>query len=188
MPTGGDERAAERATAVLSVFGDAAPQTAESVATAVGIDVEAAKATLSDLVDRGALCQKEVRGVDGGERLPADELDALTVPLWYLPAERLSGGDVVVTVDDERAVEAALAELSLPGASELMRDWRRDAVRACYEYLHDRGTAADEDFRADVYPAHAAGYTNDEDWWDCVGPRLETLPGVERDEGWTLDR
>jgi len=184
MPTEGEETALDHADQVLAAFEDATPQTAEGVAEEVGLDVETVRATLSALVEREALCHKAVRGRDDPEqRLTSEELDALTVELWYLPEERLAGGSVNLVVDDSEAIEDALDELSFPGASELMREWRRDAVRAAYEYLREREPVDAEAFREDVYPAHRAGYAGDNTWWDCIEPRLVELPGVEREDG-----
>lgn len=181
---GGGAPSADEA-AVLSAFDDAAPLSAEEVAAAVGLDAEATAAALDALVERGALRRKTVNGVDVGDRdRPMDDArEELAVDLWYLPPERLVDGDVVVTIDDDRAIEDALAELEFPGASGLMRDWRRDAVRAAFEYLRERGPADREALGEDVYPAHSAGYADAEAWLDCVAPRLAELPGVERANG-----
>jgi len=169
---------------VLAAFDDAAPLTAEEVASGVGLDAEATAAALDALVERGALRRKTVSGVDADAReRPRDEArEDLDVDLWYLPEDRLADGDVVVTIDDDQAIEDALDELAFPGASELMRDWRRDAVRAAYEYLRERGPADREALAEDVYPAHSAGYADAESWLDCVAPRLTELPGVERSD------
>ncbi|SNZ16018.1 hypothetical protein SAMN06269185_2675 [Natronoarchaeum philippinense] len=170
-------------TAVLAAFVDAAPMTVGEVATTTGLDADAARNALAALVERGALHRKTVSGVDVGERdRPMDdEREEYDVELWYLPADRLADGDVVVTLDDDRAVEDALDELDFPGASELMRDWRRDAVRAAFEYLRERGPADADALAEAVYPAHSAGYADADAWLDCVAPRLAELPGVERD-------
>ena len=184
MPTEGDGSPLDHADQVLATFEDATPRTAESVAAESGLDVETVRATLAALVEREALCHKAVRGRDDPEqRLTSEELDALTVDLWYLPEERLAGGSVNLVVDDSEAIEDALDELSFPGASELMREWRRDAVRAAYEYLREREPVDAEAFREDVYPAHRAGYGSAGAWWNCIEPRLAELPGVGRDDG-----
>ncbi len=184
MPTEGEETPLDHADRVLATFEDARPQTAESVAGEAGLDVETVRAPLAALVERDALCHKAVRGRDDPEqRLTSEELDALTVDLWYLPEERLAGGTVNLVVDDSEAIEDALDDLTFPGASELMREWRRDAVRAAYEYLREQEPVDAGAFREDVYPAHRAGYAGDDAWWDCVESRLAELPGVERDDG-----
>lgn len=171
--------------AVLAAFVDAAPMTAEEVAAEAGLDAEATAAALSALVERGALRRKAVGGVDVGERSRPmdDEREDLDVDLWYLPPDRLADGDVVVTIDDDREIESALDEMEFPGASELMRDWRRDAVRAAYEYVRERGPADREALAEEVYPPHSAGYADADAWADCVTPRLAELPGVERAGG-----
>jgi hypothetical protein len=87
---------------------------------------------------------------------------------------------------DDR-VEAAIADLSVPGASEMMRDWRRNAVRAAFDYLSDHGTGSSGEIRDAVYPSNGAGYDDPGAWWSFVGPRLADLPGVERDgEEWAF--
>jgi len=181
---GGDGAPSVDEATVLAAFEDAAPLSAEEVAAAAGLDAEAAAAALDALVERGALRRKIVSGVDADARdRPRDDArEELDVDLWYLPPERLADGDVVVTIDDDRAIEDALDELEFPGASELMRDWRRDAVRAAFEYLRERGPADRDALAEDVYPAHSAGYADAEAWLDCVAPRLAELPGVERGE------
>jgi hypothetical protein len=175
----------EDETAVLGAFVDVAPRTAAEVAAETDLDPEAARAALDTLVERGALDRKQVSGVDVGarERPMADEREELTVDLWYLAADRLEGGDVVVTLDADRPVEEALDEMEFPGASEMMRDWRRDAVHEAYEYLREQGPATRETLIDAVYPPHSAGYADADAWFDCVGPRLAELPGVERDDG-----
>lgn len=184
MPTEGEETSLDHADRVLGAFEDATPQTAESVATETGLDVETARETLAALVERDVLCHKAVRGRDGGERrLTSDQLDGLVVDLWHLPEERLAGGTVNLAVDDGGALEDALEELECPGASALMREWRHDAVRAAYEYLRERGPVDSAGVRDDVYPAHRAGYASADAWWDCVEPRLGELPGVEFEDG-----
>lgn len=189
MPTEGEDSPLDHADEVLATFGDATPKTAETVAEETGLDVETVRATLSALVERDALSHKAVHGNDDAERrLTSEELSDLAIDLWYLPADRVAGGTVVVTMEDEEAVEAALDELSFPGASDLMREWRRDAVRAAYEYLHDRHSTTDADFVEEVYPTQPAGYATGEAWWDCVAPRLAELPDVESDDGeWRVD-
>lgn len=181
---GGGAPSADEA-AVLAAFEDATPLTAAEVAESVGLDAEATAAALSSLVERGALRRKTVAGVDADarDRPRVDAREDLDVDLWYLPEDRLADGDVVVTIDDDRAIEDALDELEFPGASELMRDWRRDAVRATFEYLRERGPADREALAEDVYPAHSAGYADAAAWLDCVAPRLAELPCVERADG-----
>lgn len=182
MPTEGD--ALDHADKVLATFEDATPQGAGAVAAETGLDVETVRATLAALVERDALCHKEVRGQDEPEqRLTSEELDALAVDLWYLPPERLAGGTVNLVVDDGGDIEDALDDLTFPGASDLMREWRRDAVRAAYEYLREREPVDTDGLREDVYPAHQAGYASDDAWWDCIEPRLGELPGVEHEDG-----
>ena len=175
----------EDETEALGAFVDAAPRTVDEVAAETALDAADARAALEALVDRGALRHKRVDGVDVGERSrPMDDRrEELPVDLWYLPEDRLEGGNVVVTLDEGRPIEEALEEMEFPGASEMMRDWRRDAVRAAYEYLREQGPANRDNLVEDVYPPHSAGYADADEWFDCVGPRLARLPGVERADG-----
>ena len=180
---GAGKAPSEDETAALAAFVDAAPRTVDEVAAETDLDAADARAALEALVDRGALRHKRVSGTDVDERSrPMDDArEDLAVDLWYLPRDRLDGGDVVVTLDEGRPVEEALEAMEFPGASEMMRDWRRDAVRAAYEFLRERGPATSDELIDAVYPPHSAGYASDGAWWECVRPRLRELPGVEAD-------
>ncbi len=89
---------------------------------------------------------------------------------------------------DER-IDAVLADLDVPGTSEMMREWRRDAVAAVVEHLREHGPADAAAIKHSVYPSHAAGYDDADRWWAMVEPRLDSLPGVEGspDGNWHLD-
>ncbi len=66
-------------------------------------------------------------------------------------------------VDDLRA-------LDLPGEGDLL-DERINAVRVCYEYLREEGTATRSDFIEAAYEAHSAGYGSPGGWWNAVGKK-----------------
>lgn len=156
----------ERFTAA---FAGAAPMTTAEVAEAAGVGPATAAAKLESLREDGRVGRKEL--TVGEDR----------VDVWYLTTatlrDRLGAADVSA---DE--VEETLASLEYPGASEMMRDWRRDAVRAAHEYLEEHGDATDDDLATTVYPAHSAGYDDSVAWLDFVRPRLRRLPGVVADE------
>jgi len=80
-----------------------------------------------------------------------------------------------VDVDDRRddpedVVDQNVDALDLPGSGERLKR-RRDAVRACYEYLRREVSASKSDFVADVYPEHPASYDSSGGWWNAVGKR-----------------
>lgn len=171
---------------VLAAFVDAAPRTAAEVATAVDAPDDAVADALAALEERGDLRRREVPagdatedGVAGGDADGSDQ----AVALWYLPAETLRERvpEGVAEADDD--IDRALAEMAVPGASRMMRDWRRDAVRAVVEHLREDGPATAAEIRATVYPPHSAGYDDTDAWWDCVRPRLLSVPGVDREDG-----
>lgn len=158
---------------IMAVFPDAGPRKTEEVAEAAGVTEHTAVNRLEDLVEEGRLGRRSL------------EVDGATVSLWWLTGEehveRASSpepADGDGAGADHDAVEAALADLELPGASELMREWRRDAVRAAYHALVERGSMADEEVVDAVYPSHQAGYTDRDRWWEMIAPRLRALPGV----------
>lgn len=185
------EDARERA---LGAFVDAAPLTVAEVAAAADLAEDEAREALTALVEAGDLRRKEVRGVDISQRKAAEAADvdlAAPVVLYYRTAEDLRAG--VGTADGADAdpadpVGRRLARMDVPGSSEMMRSWRRDAVRAAYDHLREAGPAAPEAIREAVYHAHEAGFDDADAWWACVRPRLATLPGVVAGDGeWRVE-
>ena len=174
---------------VLDAFVDAAPRTAAAVAVAVDAPEDAVADALAALEERGDLRRRAVPAGDaaggGDDATDTDgaEEDDASVTLWYLPAETLRERvpEGIAEADDD--VDRALAEMAVPGASRMMRDWRRDAVRAVVEHLREDGPATAAEIRAAVYPPHSAGYDDPDAWWDCVRPRLLSVPGVDREGG-----
>lgn len=83
----------------------------------------------------------------------------------------------------ETPLEDDLAALDdvLPGEDELLEE-RRAAVRACYEYLRENGTATKSDFTENVYPDHSAGYASAGGWWNTVGKKGLRALAERRDE------
>ncbi|WP_267641438.1 hypothetical protein [Haloarchaeobius amylolyticus] len=152
---------------VLTVFDDAAPRTATEVAAETDIGPEAAADILDGLAEAGDLRAKEL--TDGEATLTA----------YYTPASlhgTASSADPETARED--AVEEAVAEMDVPGVSEMMIDWRRDAIQAAWDHLADEGTVTDREFKHEVFPKYRAGYDDAEAWWSFVRPRLPRLPGV----------
>lgn len=136
------------------------PVSASEVAAELDVPRAVARDALLELSGDDALVHRQVRGRVG------------TVDVWYRPRETDE------TPLEER-VDDALADIAVPGASELMQDWRRDAVREAFEYLRDAGRADASAVVDAVYPTHEAGFDSEEAWWGMVAPRLSRLPGVE---------
>lgn len=137
------------------------PVSAREVAAELDVPRSVARGALLELSGSDDLEHRQVRGHAG------------TVDVWYRPQGAAS-------LDDR--VDDALAELAVPGASELTRDWRRDAVRESVEYLRDAGRADATAVVDAVYPTHEAGYDSEEAWWGMVAPRLARLPGIDDGE------
>ncbi|NHN41735.1 hypothetical protein G9C85_08835 [Halorubellus sp. JP-L1] len=167
--SGGGRPAVVDRDAVAGTFVDAAPRTLREVVAETGLERERAVDALDALVADGDLAEKTLAS------------ESASVHAWYLPAtahvERLASGSP--DADRTDAVADAIAELDVPGVSEMMQDWRRDAIRSAWEYLVEQGAATDAAIVDAVYPGHSAGYDDRENWWECVRPRLRTLPGVD---------
>lgn len=156
---GGGRPSGPPTAAALSAVPSNDPVSASEVAEELGVAVDVAREALRALTAEDELAHRHVRG------------RAAAVDVWYRPragAER----DLEARVDD------AIDELAVPGASEMMRDWRRDAVREAFEYLQETDAADASSVVDAVYPTHAAGFDSEEAWWGMVAPRLERLPGV----------
>lgn len=156
---------------VLAVVADGEPRTATEIAAAVDASAVALSDTLEHLRERGALASKTV-----GDS---------AVRIWYSPA---GAEPSAPTDDDPDALEDIVAEMAVPGTSEMMRQWRRDAIREAAEYLRERRHATAAEIRDDVFETHPAGYDDPYVWWETVRPRLADCPGVEpppeEDDGW----
>lgn len=70
--------------------------------------------------------------------------------------------------DREASADEIIDGLDLPGSGDTL-EARRDAVRACYEYLRSEGEATKSEFQNDVYPDHSGRYKSDGGWWNAVG-------------------
>ncbi|WP_435359099.1 hypothetical protein [Haloarchaeobius sp. DFWS5] len=149
------------------------PKTTAELAATMGTPPASVEAACLALVDRGDLQRKRLEG------------EQETVVVWYRPMTTDEVGDT------QESVEDVLAGLSVPGTSEMMRDWRRDAVRAAYEHLCENAPATADDLCASVFRSHAAGYDDESAWLAFLEPRLARLPGVTPPTGershWTVD-
>jgi len=162
--------------AVRDAFVDAAPRTVAEVAVAADAPRDAVADALATLTAEGTLRRHEVTTTD------ADGAERRAV-VWHLPAATLRERSAEGAVEAGDAVGLAIARMAFPGASRMMRDWRRDAVRAVVEHLREDGPATAEGIVDAVYGPHAAGYDDPDAWWDCVRPRLLSVPGVAHDDG-----
>jgi len=154
----------------------ARPVTAGDVVDQLGIARRTAHNKLNALVERGDL---ETRKIGARGRV------------WWRPIPRERPSDAPVSADmsagggetpqppgqsetrsaaahgdqsgpADGAIDDALAALDAP-------DGRRDAVRACVEYLREHGSAQKSDFVDDVYPDHTGGFASPGGWWNKVG-------------------
>jgi hypothetical protein len=157
---GGGLLAGPPTAAALSAVPSNDPVSASEVAEELGVAVATAREALRALVAEGALAHRHVQG------------RASAVDVWYRP--RTSEPRPL----DERVADT-IAGMDVPGASEMMQSWRRDAVREAFEYLQGEGRAPAAAIIDDVYPTHQAGYDDEQAWWAMVAPRLRGLPGVE---------
>jgi len=149
---------------LLGEFEGAEPHTTAEIADAIATTEYEARSKLDALCRAGELRRKRVR-----------EEPPLTV--WFRPRAAFVGDDRDERPVDER-VDELLKDMEMPGTSSMMRDWRRDAVRAAFDRLREEGELEESAFKRDVYPSHAAGYDDPGPWWETVSERLGDLPGV----------
>jgi hypothetical protein len=145
---------------VLDAFRGSEPLTTAEVAESAGVTDQTAAAKLVELADEWRVRRKRPRSGSA---------------VWYRPTSAY-GDEPEAT---ERSVGDAIDALDVPGTSGMMRDWRRDAVRAAFDYLADEGTVEEPAFREEVYPVQTASYDHPDAWWAMVKPRLRTLPGID---------
>jgi hypothetical protein len=156
-----DERA-------LETFSGAEPLTTAEIAAEMNTTEHTARGKLEALASKGALESKVLR----------QETAPLTV--WYLPREAHAHEiQLESEVDDpEERAEELIESFDVPGASEMMHSWRRDAIRAAYEHLQEAEQVRATEFCEEVYPRHSASYDDTQAWWAMVRDRLKQLPGV----------
>lgn len=176
---------------VLEAFVDGAPRTVGDVAISAAVDPAVARATLESLSADDQLLHRTVSGVDITARKAAEDapvdIDA-EIELWSLPPDQLIEGPTERATADDR-VDRQLERMTVSGASEMMQNWRRDAVRAAYEHLDslDGETATAAELREELFGPHEAGFDDPEDWWAFVRPRLYRLRGVTVDgDHWSV--
>lgn len=151
----------------LSVFSGPEPYTTREVAAAMNATEHTARTALEALRERGEVDRKPVRG------------EPATLTVWYRVRTRMDETvEETESVDVDAEVDEILAEAEVPGTSEMMRDWRKDAIRAAFDHLREREEVLDGEFRETVFPAHEAGFDDPDAWWEMVRPRLKQLPGV----------
>jgi len=173
--TSGTDEPVAPVGAVRALVSGGEPYTTNEVAMELDVSTRLAEQSLAQLEEEGVLASKTVS--DGTE----------TTAIWYRPIEVLDPEDEE-TVDE--AVEETVAGMAVPGASEMMRDWRRDAVRATVEALREDGPMSAAEIREAVFGPHSAGFDDPQDWWAMLHPRLAQVPYVhppDGDEGWTFD-
>ncbi|WP_324759757.1 helix-turn-helix domain-containing protein [Haloarcula montana] len=152
---------------VISVFEGrrdfAKPLTANDVMEALGCSRRTAHDKLDELVEQGTL---ETRKVGARSRI------------WWVPIPRRREPEGPAELPRDPLVDISIANADLPGSGELL-ERRRDALRASYDYLREHPDTDHGAFLNDVFPEHPAGYTTADEWWDAIGPALESLPDVE---------
>lgn len=146
--------------AALSAVPSNDPVSASEVAEELGVSVATARDALRALVDDGDLAHRHVKGRAGA------------IDVWFRPRP-----DDALALEDR--VQEAVETLAVPGASEMMQSWRRDAVREAFEHLQTAGSADPSEIVDAVYATHEAGYDSEAAWWAMVAPRLGRLPGVD---------
>jgi hypothetical protein len=174
---------------VLEAFVDGAPRTVTDVAICAGVDEDVARETLETLTEQGELTSRTVRGVDITARKDAEEADLdidAEIELWSLPVTSVLEGPTEPPEADA-VLERRLERMTVPGASSMMLNWRRDAVRAAYEHLESTGGATATELRDELFGSHGAGFDDPGEWWAFVRPRLYRLPGlIVEDDRWTV--
>lgn len=85
------------------------------------------------------------------------------------PEGQLALEDTVTSADE------IIDGLDLPGSGATL-EARREAVRACYNYLCENRDATKSDFVDDIYPDHRARYGSSGGWWNAIGKQgLRTI-------------
>jgi predicted ArsR family transcriptional regulator len=156
---------------LLDVFrstSDPVLSTAE-VADAVPIKRRGTLNRLQALEEDGELESKQIGGRNtvwwfaGGERIAPDEREEDAEQAREVRDRRREDTpDAPESDRGDTVLEDALAGL------DTIAD-RRDAVRACVEYLREQGTAQKSGFVDAVYPEHPAGFGSSGGWWNKIG-------------------
>jgi DNA-binding Lrp family transcriptional regulator len=162
------------------------PAATSEVADEVGMTRQGADRRLRRLRDEGRVNSKKIAaslvwfapkqdGEEGQERrdTPPEEPSGAT-PDDPPPVDEALDTHREAPESDraDTALEDALAGLDTTAD-------RRDAVRACVEYLREQGTAQKSGFVDAVYPEHPAGFGSAGGWWNKIGK--EYLRAVAED-------
>lgn len=150
---------------VVAEFEGTEPKTAAEIADALSCTEHEARTKLDALCRTGQLDSKRVR-------------DEPPLTVWYRPRAAFVGEDGGADRPIDERMSALLEDMDVPGTSEMMRDWRRDAVRAAFDHLQVERELDETELREEVFPAHSAGYDDPQQWWSMVAARLGDLPGV----------
>lgn len=70
--------------------------------------------------------------------------------------------------DQEASADEIIDGLDLSGSGDRL-EARRDAVRACYEFLRENGKARKSEFVEALYDEHTAGFGSPGGWWNEIG-------------------
>jgi hypothetical protein len=90
-------------------------------------------------------------------------------------------GDQEASSDDQDdGQDDPVATLDLPGSGETL-ERRRDAVRACLQYLRREGSATKKEFIDNVFSENPAGYQSSGGWWNAIGAGVREV-AEQRDE------
>ena len=165
----------------------ARPLTAGDVAEYLDIARRTAHNKLNRLTDREELKTRKVgakgrvwwtpaladesRAKSGQEPAVTPSVDTAdrTDPSSDAPRESPSTGEESAPLDDALAAFDTSAD-------------RRDAVRACVEYLREHRTAQKSGFVNDVYPEHPAGFGSAGGWWNKIGKQFLQAVAEDLDE------
>ncbi len=145
------------------------PAATSEVAEEVGMTRQGADRRLRRLRDEGQVNSKKIgaslvwfgpqQDDEEGRREPTDAARADAV------GDGIDGP--AAPPADAHGRHAAAEEDALAGLDTTAD--RRDAVRACVEYLREQGTAQKSGFVDAVYPEHPAGFKSSGGWWNKIG-------------------
>lgn len=138
------------------------------VADRLGCSRETARRKLEELYDQGYVDRRKVsRRViywfTGGEPISPEERGTDKAAQRAREVER----NQPVTTPEPITETSSPTEDVLKGLDTT--DERRDAVRACVDYLREEGSAQKSDFVEEVYPNYPGGYASSGGWWNKIG-------------------
>lgn len=82
---------------------------------------------------------------------------------------------------DVKPVDEWIDGLDLPGTGPQL-DRRREAVRATYNLIRERGAIQPREMKDELYQEHAGGYGSEKSWWvNLVLPALRDLAELDDD-------